>query len=143
MGEVLDSYIEATQSGRAPKPAPPYIERFGWRAGQRRKIDLAFILLQLFTGKLSDDSAEDLQDLLTPEAHTPDPLDAIFSWLLLKVLKAIGAVRDSPGITQQVLPSHYLPGVSQNFQSGFENITITVFKLSCGSGITPRLAVVL
>ena len=103
LNEVLDSYVQAINASKAPKPVPQYSERFGWQPQQHKKLDLAFSLLQLFTGELSGESAEDLQDLLTPEAHTPEPLNAIFSWLLLQVLKAIGAVKPSPAVTTKVL----------------------------------------
>lgn len=103
LDKVLSSYVQAINAGKAPKPIPQYSERFGWSDGQRKKQDLAFSLLQLFTGELSVDSAEDMQQLLTPEAHTPEPLNAIFSWLLLQVLKAIGAFSASPAVSKQVL----------------------------------------
>lgn len=43
-----------------------------------------------------------LQELLSPESHTPEPLNAIFTWLLLQVLKAIGAFRPTDAVLEQV-----------------------------------------
>lgn len=86
----------------APKPVPPYVEGHGWKPGQRRKSDLSFSLLQLFVGHMTDELSADVEDLTTPECHTPEPLDALFSWLLLQTLLAIGAVRRTAAVLEQV-----------------------------------------
>lgn len=99
---VMNHYLEAVRDSTAPKPVPPYVESNGWQPNQRRKSDLAFSLLQLFAGQLVDESAADMQDLLTPECHTPEPLNCVFSWLLLQSLMAIGAVHRSPAVLNQV-----------------------------------------
>ena len=99
---VMTRYLDAVRLAKAPKPVPPYVESHGWQANQRRKSDLSFSLLQLFAGQLADDSAADMQDLLTPECHTPEPLNTLFTWLLLQALKAIGAVGASQAVLSQV-----------------------------------------
>lgn len=100
----MDSYLSAIEAEQAPMPIPPYAEETGWKIGQRRKFDLAFSLLQLFTGHLPEDSETELQELLSPENHLPQPMNAVFSWLLLQVLKAIGALKSTRAVLTQVLP---------------------------------------
>ena len=94
--------MEATSAKAAPDPLPLYAEQLGWLPGQRRTADLAFTLLQLFTGRLSLGNQADVAQLLAPEGLTPEPLAALLPWLLLQVLQAIGAAASTPATLVQV-----------------------------------------
>lgn len=102
---ALGSYATAaTQTRTAPEPKPLYAEKFGWKPGQRKAPDAAFTLLQLAAGQLSLRNPMDVAQLLVPESHTPDPLDALHGWMLLQTLRAVGAVELTPATLTQVKP---------------------------------------
>lgn len=120
----MDSYLAAVAAGppaAAPEPVPSYVEASGWGAGQRRSADVVFSLLQLATGRLASRNAADVAQLLSPAGHTPEPLAALHAWLLLQVLRAVGALPPAPETTLQASRSWCTEGSNEQVE-GFQGV---------------------
>ena len=100
----FDAYKESLATSNSdifvPEPLPIYQQKGS--NSRKHAIDIAFSLLQLAVGQIRMDTFADLGQLLLPEARVPESLNSLESWLMLQILRAVGALSITPATTQQV-----------------------------------------